>query len=322
MTDLVRVPDAVGRYGKPPAERTVPELLARGLVLIDKPQGPTSHQVSAWVRDMLGVPQAGHGGTLDPRVTGVLPIAFGEATRALDALLIGDKEYVGVLQLHQDVPDARLRDMIGRFLGEIYQTPPVRAAVKRQLRTRHVYEFEALETQGRLTLFRVRCESGTYVRTLCNDLGEALGVGANMVDLRRTRAAEFREADLASMNALKDAFHAWKTEGEEAGLRAVLRPMEQLLAHLPSIVVKDTAVDALCHGADLMVKGVVRLDGHIRKGSEVAVHTLQGEGVALATALLPAEGIYDAERGVAADVTRVLMRPGTYPKLWRSSGKS
>jgi len=87
-------------------ERTVPELLRRGLFIADKPQGPTSHQVSAWVRDLVGAEKAGHAGTLDPRVTGVLPIAFNEATRALDAMLVGDKEYIGVLELHQDVPDA------------------------------------------------------------------------------------------------------------------------------------------------------------------------------------------------------------------------
>jgi H/ACA ribonucleoprotein complex subunit 4 len=317
MSDLVRVPGAEGRHGRAPGDRSVPELLANGLVALDKPQGPTSHQVSAWVRDMVGAPQAGHGGTLDPRVTGVLPVALGDATRALDALLVGDKEYVGVMQLHQDMPEARVREMMGRFVGELFQTPPVRAAVKRQLRTRHVYELEPLEFDGRLVLFRTRCESGTYVRTLCNDLGEALGVGANMIDLRRTRTAELRETDIHPVIALRDAFHSWKEAGEEGPLRGILRPMETLLAHLPAIVIKDTAVDALCHGANLAVKGIVRLDASIRKGALVAVFTLKGEGVALADALMPAQGMFDAESGVAADVNRVLMRPGTYPKLWR-----
>jgi len=317
MKELIRVADAEGRYGKPPSERSIPELLANGLVVVDKPQGPTSHQVSAWVRDLVGAPQAGHGGTLDPRVTGVLPIGLGDATRALDALLVGEKEYVGVMQLHQDVPEARVREMMGRFVGEIYQTPPVRAAVKRQLRTRHIFALEPLEFADRLGLFRVRCESGTYIRTLCNDLGEALGVGAHMLDLRRTRAAGFTEGDARPVLHLRDALHAWKEEGDEKALRGILRPMEALLAHLPSIVIKDTAVDAICHGANLAVKGIVRLDASIRKGGTVSVFTLKGEGVALATALMPPQGMYDAESGVAADTDRVLMRPGTYPKLWR-----
>src|SRR5439155_430354 len=141
--------------------------------------GPTSHQVSAWVRDMFGVPKAGHSGTLDPRVTGVLPVALADATRALEAVLEGDKEYIGVMQIHQDVDERRVRSMMGRFVGEIYQIPPIRSAVKREQRTRHVYELEPLEVDAPNVLFRVRCESGTYIRTLCADIGDALGVGAN-----------------------------------------------------------------------------------------------------------------------------------------------
>ena len=319
MTDLVRVPGLEGKYGKRPESRTIPELLANGVVVVDKPQGPTSHQVSAWVRDMLGLPQAGHGGTLDPRVTGVLAVALGDATRAVDALLFADKEYVGVLQIHQDMPERRVREMAERFVGEIYQTPPVRSAVKRQLRARHVYALEVLEIVGRDALIRVRCESGTYIRTLCNDIGEALGTGAHMADLRRTRAALFTEDEACSMNTLKDAYVAWKEGGDEAPLRRILRPMEALLAHLPAVVIKDTAVDALCHGANLAVKGIVRVDRAVRKGDTVATFTLQGEGVALAEALMPAQGMFDSASGMAADVSRVLMRPGTYPKLWKSA---
>jgi len=317
MSDLVIVPDTQGKFGIAPESRPIEALLKRGLVIIDKPQGPTSHQVSAWVRKMLDLPIAGHGGTLDPRVTGVLPVALGDATRALDALLVGDKEYVGVLQLHQDVPEARVREMAKRFVGEVYQTPPVRSAVKRERRTRRIHSLDLLEFDGRLTLFRVRCESGTYIRTLCNDLGEALGVGGNMLDLRRTRSADFLEKDAHSMNDLKDAWHAWKDDGNEALLRARVLPMERLLTHLPRIVIKDTAVDAVCHGANLMVRGLVRVDERIRKGDRVAVMTLAGEGVSIAEALLPAQGMADAGSGIAADTERVLMLPGTYPKHWK-----
>jgi len=192
MSDLVvlhEVPDS--KHGKRPEDRSIEERIHLGVAIVDKPAGPTSHQVSAWVRDMFGVPKAGHSGTLDPRVTGVLPVALADATRAVEAVLEGDKEYVGVMQLHQDVDERRVRSMMGRFVGEVYQMPPVRSAVKREQRTRHVYELEPLEVDGRNVLFRVRCESGTYIRTLCADIGDALGVGANLVDLRRTRAATF-----------------------------------------------------------------------------------------------------------------------------------
>lgn len=304
-------------HGKRPEERSIQELLLAGVVNLDKPQGPTSHQVSAWVKDILGVQKAGHAGTLDPRVTGVLPVALENATRALDAMLVGDKEYVGVLQLHQDVDEERVRTMMSEFVGEVYQTPPVRSAVKREMRTRSIHEIEPLEFEGRLALFRVRCESGTYIRTLCNDLGEALGVGGHMTDLRRTRTASFPEGESVSLNSLKDAFIQWKEEGDEASLRRVIKPMERMLVHLPRIFIKDTAVDALCHGASLAVPGVAKLEAGIKKGDLVAVYSVKEEGVAIMEAALSSEEIVDAKNGVAASSGRVLMEPGTYPKLWK-----
>ena len=290
----------------------------RSLFVADKPQGPTSHQVSAWVRDLVGAERAGHAGTLDPRVTGVLPIAFNEATRALDAMLAGDKEYVGVLELHQDVPDARVREMFRRFTGRVYQTPPVRSAVKREMRVRTIYEFDLLERGGRLVLFRTRCESGTYIRTLANDLGEALGVGAHLADLRRTRAGPFTEAHAHPLIDLQDALSFWREDGDEAALRALVLPMERMLDHLPKIVVKDTAVDAICHGADLAVPGVASMNPSVKKDDLVAIFTAKGEGVALAHALLTSSQVDSAKKGVVADTKRVLMEPGTYPKGWKS----
>ncbi len=318
MSDLVVLQEPPeSKHGKRPEERSIEERIRLGVVVVDKPQGPTSHQVSAWVRDMFGVPKAGHSGTLDPRVTGVLPVALADATRALEAVLEGDKEYIGVMQLHQDVEEHRIRTMMARFVGEVYQTPPVRSAVRRERRTRWIYDLEPLEISGRNILFRVRCESGTYIRTLCADLGEALGVGANMVDLRRTRTASMTEAEAHSLQEYRDAIVYWKEDRDEGPLRALLRPMERLLDHLPRIIVKDTAVDALCHGANLAVPGVAKLSPHIRRGDTVAVLTAKGEAVAIAKALMTTEQIVLAKSGVAADTTRVLMEPGTYPKLWK-----
>ena len=163
----------------------------------------------------------------------------------------------------------------------------------------------------------MRCESGTYIRTLCNDVGEALGVGGHMLDLRRTRTATFPESEARSLLDLKDAHVAWKDEGDEAPLRHVLQPMESLLRHLPQVIVKDTAVDAICHGSNLAVPGVAKLSPGIRKGNLVAVLTAKGEGVALATAMLTSDEIVIAKSGIAADSKRVLMEPSTYPKLWK-----
>src|SRR5438046_4414617 len=266
---------------------------------------------------MFGVRKAWHSGTLDPRVTGVLPVALADATRAVDALLAGDKEYVGVLQLHQDVDPRRIRSMMQRFVGEIYQVPPVRSAVKREQWTRHVYELEPLEVDGRDVLFRVRCESGTYIRTLAVDLGEALGVGANLVDLRRTRTASFTESDARPLNAFRDALAFAKEEGDETAVRAILRPIEDLLGHLPRIVVKDTAADSICHGAHLAVPGLAKPRAQPQRVPAVPCSRGKGEAVALSKALMTTDEIVIAKSGTAADTGRVLMEPGTYPKLWK-----
>jgi len=125
-----------GPYGKRPEERTVEELLKSSVVLIDKPSGPTSHQVSAWVKRILGADNTGHSGTLDPHVTGVLPVAVGRATKALEVLLPYGKEYVGVMRFHSRVGRKEVEEVFREFTGKIYQTPPVRAAVKRALRSK------------------------------------------------------------------------------------------------------------------------------------------------------------------------------------------
>ncbi|UCD92719.1 MAG: RNA-guided pseudouridylation complex pseudouridine synthase subunit Cbf5 [Methanobacteriota archaeon] len=308
--------------GKRPEDRTVEELVRLGVINLDKPSGPTSHQVSAWVKKILNVDRAGHGGTLDPRVTGVLPVALMDSTRALHALLAGDKEYVGVLRLHQDVDRKRVEEVFSDFQGEIFQMPPVRSAVKRELRKRTIYELDLMEMDGRDGLFSVRCESGTYIRTLCNDVGEALGIGGHMKDLRRTRTASFTEKGSRTLQDLKDAWIAWESEGDDGPIREVIQPMERLLDHLPKVLIKDTAVDAICHGADLAVTGISSIEGSYEKGQLVAVFSGKGEGVAIGKTLSSSKEAVSKEGGLAVDTKRVLMEPGTYPKHWKTSKKS
>jgi len=301
--------------------RPIDELLRNGVINLDKPQGPSSHQVSTWVRNIFGLDKAGHGGTLDPNVTGVLPVALQEATKALEALLQGDKEYVCAMKLHKDVQKDRILWIMKDFIGEIYQTPPLKSAVKKEMRIRKIHELEILEIEGRDVLFRVRCESGTYIRTLCNDVGEALSVGAHMVNLRRTKAVDFKEKDSATLQDVKDAYEHWKESGDETPLRKVVLPMEVLLGHLPKFILKDTAVDAICHGADLAVPGIADADERIKRGDVIAMMTLKSEGVAIGRALLDSKGLMRKGSGIAADTMRVLMKPGTYPKAWKKKSK-
>lgn len=308
---------ATSDHGVHPGDRKMEDYLRLGMVLIDKPRGPTSHQVSAWVKQMLGLKKAGHSGTLDPNVSGVLPIVFEDGTRALDVLHEGTKEYVCVMKVHNDVGRSRIESAFGEFVGEIYQTPPVRSAVKRERRVRKVHDLEILAIEGRSVLFRVECEAGTYIRTLCTDIGDVLGVGGHMYELRRTRSGHFKEGQIFTLHQLKDAWENYKESGDEGEIRSIIMPMERLFDDLPKIFVKDSAVDAISHGADVAVPGIKKVEGKIARGDLVAVFTLKGEAIAIGEAKLTAQKMATGSKGVAVNLSRVFMAPGTYPKLWK-----
>jgi len=306
-------------YGKSPNERSVKELLNCSMINLDKPSGPTSHQVDAWLKKILEVDKVGHGGTLDPNATGILPIAIGDATRALQVLLSAGKEYIGVMKLHKSVDKNKILAVCNSFVGDISQIPPVRSAVKRVRRKRRIYYLEVIQIKDREVLFRVGCEAGTYVRTLCVDIGRKLRCGAHLAELRRTRVGNLREEDSVILHDVKDAHVFWKEEEDEKEFRSKILPMERLLDHLPKIVIRDSAVDALCHGASLAIPGVVEIDTDIKKGDMVAVLTLKEEGVALVNALLSTEDIIQKDTGMCANIERVLMNKGTYPSIWKKS---
>jgi H/ACA ribonucleoprotein complex subunit 4 len=293
-------------------------LLENGVIVLDKPAGPTSHEVATWVKRILNVDRVGHGGTLDPGVTGILPTGVGNATKAMQALLPAGKEYVCVLELHHSSSEEEIRRVIDEFVGKIYQKPPLRSSVKRVLRVREIYYNQILEIKERLVLFRVGCEAGTYVRKLCFDIGEALGVGGHMRELRRTRVGPFREDEhLCSLYDLKDAYIFWREDGEEQLLRKYLLPVEFALSHLPFIQIRDSAVDAICHGADLAATGVLTLNTDIKKGDLLLIKTLKGEAVALAKSNDSSDRIAKAKSGIVASSERVLMIRGRYPQMWK-----
>jgi len=289
------------------------------MINLDKPSGPTSHQVDSWLKKMLEVEKVGHGGTLDPNATGILPIAIGDATRALQVLLSAGKEYVGVMKLHKKVDKKKILSICNSFIGNISQMPPVRSAVKRVRRKRNIYYFDIIQIKDNNVLFRVGCEAGTYIRTLCVDIGKKLKCGAHLAELRRTRVGNIREKDSVILHDVKDAYIFWKEENEDEELRSTIFPMESFLGHLPKIVIRDSAVDALCHGANLAIPGVVEIDTDIKKGDMVAILTLKGEGVALVKTLLSTGDIIQKDTGLCANIERVLMNKGTYPSIWKKS---
>ncbi|WP_049982056.1 RNA-guided pseudouridylation complex pseudouridine synthase subunit Cbf5 [Halorubrum sp. BV1] len=311
----------------PPEERRIPELLRFGVLNLDKPAGPSSHQVSAWMRDAIndtlstldpeGEPIDGvaHAGTLDPKVTGCLPALTGTATRAAQVFLEGRKEYVAVLELHAPAPDG-FRDAVAEFEAEIYQKPPRKSAVTRRLRTRTIDDLDVLAIDGRQALLRIRCESGTYVRKLCHDIGLATGVGAHMGHLRRTATDPFDDRDLCTLQDLVDAL-AWAEGGDETPLREVVRPAEDALVHLPAVTIAPSAARNVATGAPVYAPGVIDVDdaaekavvesqetdGHADESPLVACFTPDGAAVCLGRIV----GDPDAESGTVVSIERVLV---------------
>jgi H/ACA ribonucleoprotein complex subunit 4 len=302
-------------YGIEPEKRDIECLLQYGVVNLDKPSGPTSHEVVSWIRKILNISLAGHGGTLDPKVTGVLPCALGKATRVLSALLTAGKEYVGVMYLHTPENKKKLERIFQIFTGKIYQTPPLKSSVVRKLRIREIYYIRLLEVDSNHVLFRAGCEAGTYIRKLCFDIGEALCSGAHMLELRRTRVGNFKEdKSLVTLQNVKDAYRIYKEEVDESYLRRIVMPMEKMVSHVPKIYIRDTAVDAICHGADLAAAGVCLIDARIKTGSNVALMTLKKELIGFSIAKMNAMRIYKAKSGIVANSNKVFMERGTYPR--------
>lgn len=308
--------DAYGTYFD---KRSVEQLLNYGFILLDKPNGPTSHETVAWIKKILHVDKAGHSGTLDPQVSGILPIGMGEATKALIVLLLGPKEYHALGRLHSLPPEEKLKDVLKQLTGKIYQKPPQRSSVSRQTRVRHVYEIEVVEQKERLLLLRILCEAGTYVRKIFYDMGEILGPGATMIELRRTRVGHFNEdSNLVKMHDLVDAYALWKEKDDDSKLKRILMPIEYTLSEIKAVLIRDSAVDALCHGAQLAIPGILEISCGLKRGDLVGIYTQKGEIVALAEAILSEDEIAENTKGFAFKIKRIIMAPNTYPKSWRS----
>ncbi|MDP4012506.1 MAG: RNA-guided pseudouridylation complex pseudouridine synthase subunit Cbf5 [Candidatus Nanoarchaeia archaeon] len=306
-------------YGSEPDKRSVEQLINYGVVNINKPAGPTSHQISAYVKNILGIDKAGHSGTLDPNVTGVLPVALAKGTRVVQALLNAGKEYVCLMRLHQDVEEKKIIEAFKKFTGSIKQLPPVKSAVKRQVRRRNIYYINIIEIlhheeiKKKEILFRIGCEAGTYIRKICHDLGQELEVGAHMQQLIRTKAGPFKDNDWVSLQDLKDAYVFWKDENNETEIRKCIKPFERAVDHLPKIWVLDNAVDTLCHGASLSVPGVSKFN-EFSQGQSVAIMTLKSELIGLGEAKMGSLKLLNEERGIVVTKTKIFMDRGIYTK--------
>lgn len=258
---------------------SIDELLQCSILLLDKPSNYDSHQTAALVKKLLNVSKVGHAGTLDPKVTGVLIILIGKATRLASYLLSSSKEYVGIMHLGKDTSVKELRDTIRKkFLGKIKQVPPRKAAVKRREREREIYSFKIIEKKGKDILFRVSCEAGTYVRKLIHDLGLALDVRAHMLELRRTKEGIFREDDCVTLYDVVKAI-------ENKRLSSILLPIETVTKDMPKIIVKDFALSRLYNGSPVFKEFVFKRGKEGKKNDIIAVFSREGKLVEIAKAV-------------------------------------
>ncbi len=297
--------------GRKPSARSVEELLNSGMICLNKPQGPSSHQVSDYVKKILNLNKCGHSGTLDPNVTGVLPVALGRATKIVQVLLSAGKEYVCLMHLHNDFSEDKIRKACKNLIGGIKQLPPLKSAVKRVEREREIYYLEVMEVKERDVLFRVGCEAGTYIRRLCEQIGSELKSKAHMLQLVRTKAGPFDDKEMYSLHDLKDAYEFWKS-GDEKLIKKIIKPIEFAVQHLPKVFVFDSAVDKLSHGADLYVGGISKLESCIEKGDIIAVMTLKEELIFIGKAMMNCDEMIKLEKGVGVRTNKVFMDTKIY----------
>ncbi|KAK9156645.1 hypothetical protein Scep_003219 [Stephania cephalantha] len=306
--------------GFSPLKRPLIEYIKYGVLNLDKPSNPSSHEVVAWIKRILRVDKTGHSGTLDPKVTGNLIVCIDRATRLVKSQQGAGKEYVCIARLHSPVPDAaKVSRALEALTGAVFQRPPLISAVKRQLRIRTVYESKLLEydSDRHLVVFWISCEAGTYVRTMCVHLGLILGVGAHMQELRRVRSGIMGERDnMMTMHDVMDAQWMYDSYRDESYLRRVVMPLEVLLTSYKRLVVKDSAVNAICYGAKFMIPGLLRFENGIENGEEVVLMTTKGEAIALGIAEMTTAVMATCDHGVVARIKRVVMDRDTYPRKW------
>ena len=303
-------------HGIDPENLSIEQRLASGFILLDKPPGPTSHQIASWVRDLLGLERLGHGGTLDPFATGVLPLMAGKSMKLTKGILKTDKTYIAVLKFAQETNAENLNDVIDKLTGRIYNVPPEISAVKVQVRTRKIYSFELIESTSKQAIVKIACEAGTYIRTIARDMGLLLGYNVELKELRRENSGRFNLMDCVTLQEIADAVWLWKECDNSTALEKIIHPTEKLLLDKPYIIVKDSAASALCHGAPLLRPGLIEVSDKLSSGIEVAAFTSKNEVVGIVKMSKGFTEISNETSGEIGKPVMILMEQERYPPQW------
>ncbi|MEM4359912.1 MAG: RNA-guided pseudouridylation complex pseudouridine synthase subunit Cbf5 [Candidatus Bilamarchaeaceae archaeon] len=279
------------------------DMIGDGLIIIDKPCGHVSHGITAFVKKLLGAKRAGHAGTLDPEVSGVLPVAIGKATKLIGYIAGKRKKYVGIIKFKdRSITNERIKELFKEFTGVITQTPPKESAVRKVPRKRTVYYFDFLERKDNLVLFAVEVEAGTYIRTLCEDIGKKCG-GARMEELRRIAVGRITENEAVTLQDLIDAIWLYKKGKPETLLELIKKPEDYIDAR--KIIVRESAVKSIKSGAQLMAPGVKDVEKGIEKNEIVALYSESGMFVGMGKALFGRDEILSRRRGIVVRIERM-----------------
>jgi len=283
--------------------KDISELVSRSVINLDKPFGITSRQTVVEIKNIFNCKKVGHVGTLDPRVTGVLIVALDRATKTMPVLMGLDKEYEGVIYLHKDIDKKTIEKVVADcFLGEITQTPPVKSHVARKPRKRMIYSFDIIEKDGQNVIFKTKVQAGTYIRKLCSDIGEKLGIIAQMKELRRTKVGHFKIEDSHSLEEIKKAYE----EGNETLLQKILIPIEKAIPHVKKVYVNDFSIKTIKNGSPVLSSHVIKTQPNIKPKEMIGIFSLKDEFVALGVANTDSKGMMSKKDNSVIRTDRIL----------------
>jgi len=288
--------------------RSGEELLNFGIINLDKPAGPKSIHIANMIRDILEQPKVGHSGTLDPKVTGVLPIGLGKAVRVLPVLTTAGKVYQGVMHLHKEVKKTELLRAFDKFTGVIEQLPPKISAVKRQWRKREIYWLKLLKLDGKNAEFEVGCQAGTYIRKLCHDIGQYLGIGAHMISLRRIQSGPLKIKDSVSLAVVKANYKRYLQTKEDSYIKKFVLPPEKAVEHIPKIWIEDKVKKPFSRGSPIFAPGIIAFTSNLKKDSTVAIFDQANSLIGFGVSILNAEQLKEKEKGLAIKTDVVFIK--------------
>ncbi|MCC7571382.1 RNA-guided pseudouridylation complex pseudouridine synthase subunit Cbf5 [Candidatus Micrarchaeota archaeon] len=285
---------------------TVQELMQTGLVIIDKPPGPTSHEVSSWVKKILKTKKSGHSGTLDPNVTGVLPVALNRATKLLQFLTKDKKRYVGILKFRKSQNVEKIEKALKLFEGEILQLPPKKCAVKRIQRKKKIYGLNILEIKENRVLFETEVEAGTYIRSIARELNYMFGYCV-LEELRRIGVGKITDNYSIKLQDLVDAFWLYETQKDSSKLERIIHPIQDFI-DFPKIIISDNTIEPITHGSPLFRPGVEKYD-NFERGELIAIFTKNNEFLGVHQAIEKSDNLKNIGSGIISIPKKVFKNP-------------